>query len=60
MFQTKLQDKTLGKELNEMEISCLLDEEFKVIVIKHCRQVDKLSKNVNNEIKIVKKRTYRN
>ena len=33
-FQTKKQDKTPEKELHETEVSCLLDEEFKVTVIK--------------------------
>ena len=43
------------KELSETEGSCLLDEGIKVIVIqmliKLCRQVDKLSENFNKEVK---------
>lgn len=43
-----------------MEKSYLLDKEFKVIVIKIliklCREVDKLSENFNEEVKIVKKK----
>ena len=33
MFQMKEQNKTSGKNLNEMEISNLPDKEFKVIII---------------------------
>ena len=32
MFQTKEQDKSLGKTLNEMEISNVTDKEFTVII----------------------------
>lgn len=43
-----------------MEKSYLLDKEFKVIVIKIliklCREVDKLNENFNEEVKIVKKK----
>ena len=62
VFQTKKQDKTPGKELNETEVSCLLDEEFKVTVIKMliqlCRQMKKLSQkfsNLKTDLKIVRK-----
>ena len=34
MFQSKEQDKTSEKELNEMERSNLLDKELKAMVIK--------------------------
>ena len=34
MFQTKEQDKTSKKDLNKIEISDLLDKEFKITVIK--------------------------
>ena len=34
MFQSKEQDKTSEKKLNEMERSNLLDKEFKAMVIK--------------------------
>lgn len=48
-----------------MEKSYLLDKEFKVIVIKIliklCREVDKLNENFNEEVKIVKKKkNYQN
>ena len=53
----KKQDKTPEKEIHETEVSCLLDEEFKVIVIKMLiklySQVYKLSENFNKEIKII-------
>ena len=52
MFQTKKQDKTPEKELHETEVSCLLDEEFKVPVMKMlielCSQTRKLSQNFSN------------
>lgn len=35
MFQMKGQDKTLGKNFNEMEISNLSDKEFKIMVTKY-------------------------
>ena len=61
-FQTKKQDKTPEKELHETEVSCLLDEEFKVTVIKMliqlCRQMKKLSQkfsNLKTDLKIVRK-----
>lgn len=57
MFQTKTtQDKFIGKKktLNKTELSCLLGKEIKVIVIKmlikFCRQVNKLSENFNKDI----------
>lgn len=34
MFQIKEQENTSAKDLNEMEISNLLDKEFKVMVLK--------------------------
>ena len=47
------------KEVNETEVSCLLNKEFKVIVIKLliklCRQVDKCSENFNKEVKSILK-----
>ena len=53
MFQTKKhQDKTPEKELHETEVSCLLDKEFKVTVMKMliqlCRQTKDLSQNFSN------------
>ena len=63
MFQTnKKQDKTPEKELHETEVSCLLDEEFKVTVMKMliqlCRQMKELSQkfsNLNKDLKILRK-----
>ena len=62
VFQTKKQDKTPGKELNETEVSCLLDEEFEVtvmkILIQLCSQTKKLSQNCSNwnkDLKILRK-----
>ena len=62
MFQTKKQDKTPEKELNETEVNCLLGEEFKVTVIKMLiqlsRQMKKLSQkfsNLKTDLKIVRK-----
>ena len=46
VFQTKKQDKTPGKELNETEVSCLLDEEFKVTVIKMLIQLSRQMKKL--------------
>ena len=52
IFQTKKQDKTSEKEIHETEVSCLLDEEFKVTVLKMliqlCRQMKELSQNFSN------------
>lgn len=52
--------KTVEKELKEMEVSHLIDKEFKVMIIKVliklCKQVGKLSENFNKE-KVIK-RTY--
>lgn len=54
MLQTKEQDNTLEKDDNEMEISSLLNKEFKVMVVKMQtklrRKMDEQSKNVNKEI----------
>lgn len=54
MFQIKEGDKTREKGLNEMEVSNLLDEEFKVTVIKLLTElgkgIDDLSENFNTEI----------
>ena len=53
-FQTKKkkQDKTPEKEIHETEVSCLLDEEFQVTVMKMliqlCRQTKELSQNFSN------------
>ena len=45
MSQVKEQNKTPEKELNKMEISNLLDAEFKTLVI---RMLKELSENLNN------------
>ena len=62
VFQTKKQDKTPGKELNETEVSCLLDEEFKVTVMKMLiqlhRKTKELSQNfsdLNKDLNILRK-----
>ena len=39
MAQMKEQVKTLEKELNEMEISNLLDAEFKTLFIRMCNEL---------------------
>ena len=49
MAQMKEQNKTPGKELNEMEISNLLDAEFKTLVI---RMTKELSEDLNSIKKI--------
>lgn len=54
MFQTKQQDNTSEKDNDEMEISSLLNKEFKVMVVKMQtkvrRKMDEWSKKVNKEI----------
>ena len=45
MVQIEEQNKTPCKELNEMEISNLSDEEFKTLVI---RMLKELSENLNS------------
>lgn len=54
MFQTKEQDNTSEKDNDEMEISSLLNKEFKVMVVKMQtkvrRKMDEWSKKVNKEI----------
>ena len=49
MAQRKEHIKTLEKELNEMEISNLLDAEFKTLVL---RMLKKLSEDLNSIRKI--------
>ena len=57
----KEQDKTTQKELNKMQISNLLDTEFKTLVIRmlnECRgRVDELSENFNKEMGNIKMET---
>ena len=52
MTQMKVQIKTPEKELNEMEISNLLDAEFKTLVI---RMLKELSKDLSR----IKKSSYK-
>ena len=51
MFSTKAQDKTSEKELNEVEISNLLEKDFKVMIINMLneleRRMDKHNENLN-------------
>lgn len=53
MFQTKEQGKFLEIDTNEMEISNLPDEEFRVIIINMLmvlwRRMDKYNENFNKE-----------
>ena len=54
----KEQDKTLEKELKEMEIINLLDKEFKIIAYRSYQtwtRMYKLSENFNKEIENIKK-----
>ena len=59
MSPTKEQDKTPERGLNEMEITSLLDKDFKVTVIKLITDLRKriydFSENVNKEIERVEK-----
>ena len=54
MFQTKVQDKSPKKDLNEIEISHVLDKEIKAMVIKMLtnlrRRMDDHRDNLNKEI----------
>ena len=53
MFLTKEQDKTLGEEQSEVDISNLTDKEFKVMIIKMLnelgRRIDEHSEKFNKE-----------
>ena len=64
MLQSKEQDKTSEKELNETEISNLPNKEFKVMVIQMLnelgRRMDEHSENFKKEIKKHKKISNRN
>lgn len=57
MLQMKQQEKTLEKELNEMESSNLLDTEFKRLVIKMLKE---LGEKFNKERICIKKDTETN
>lgn len=54
MFQSKEQDKTPGEEVLEVEISNLLEKEFKVIIVKMLKQLgkrmDEHHENFNKEL----------
>ena len=51
MAQMKEPNKTPGKELNEMEITNLLDAEFKTLVIRILRELTKCGTNIRAEMK---------
>ena len=59
MFQTKLQDKTTERGLNEMEITNILDKDFKITVINKLtdlwKSTDNLRDDFNKEIEEWKK-----
>ena len=54
MFQTKEQDKTSQKELNEVNISKLFDTDFKIMIIQMLtkleRRMDEHSQNFNKRL----------
>ena len=54
ILQIKKQNKTPQKELNKMEISNLLDAEFKTLIIRILNEpwekINELSENLNKEI----------
>lgn len=63
MFQTKVQGKSPEKDLNEIEISHVLDKEIKAMVIKMLtnlrRRMDDRRDNLNKEIyKKAARRSY--
>ena len=51
----KEQNKTTGKELNEMEIKNLPDAKFKTMVISMLKEPSEKLKNVKNNIGTIKK-----
>ena len=59
MFQMKEQDKTSEKELKEVEISNLLDKEFKLMIIKILNKfrvrMDEHSENFDKELENINK-----
>lgn len=62
MFQTKDPNKTPGKKISEMEISNLLNKEFKEAVMRILtilkRRMEEFSDNVNKDLKRIRK-TYK-
>ena len=59
MFPTKEKDKTLDKDINEMEIRDLPDKEFKITVIKMLiglgKSINDQSENLNKERENIRK-----
>ena len=51
MFQMKEQDKTTGEEINEVQISNLLDKEFKVMIIKMHNKLERRMDEYSEKIK---------
>ena len=51
MAQMKEQNKTPEKELNDMEIVNLPDEEFKTLVIRMLRELTEYGNNIKEEMK---------
>ena len=51
IFQAKQQDKSLGKDLNEVDISNLPHKEFKVMVIKLLTSGEEWMNTVRTSIK---------
>ena len=51
MAQIKEQNKTLGKELNEMEINNLSDAEFKTLMIRMLRDLTEYGRCIREEMK---------
>ena len=50
--ELKEQSKTPGRELNEMEITNLLDSEFKTLVIRILRELIEYGKKLKEEMKV--------
>ena len=55
MFQTKEQDKTSEKELNEVEINSPPNKEFKVMTIKMLNELGKRMDEPSEKLNTVKK-----
>ena len=51
MAQMKEQNKTPGKELNEMELANLSDAEFKTLMIRMLRDLTEYDKSIRDEMK---------
>ena len=52
MAQIKEQNKTLEKELNEVEIANLSDSEFKTLVIRMFKELTEYGKNIKEEMEV--------